>query len=1255
MVNALRPSLTARARQAARQPEPVPEQSQRRSAPAPSLATAPTPATVAAASTGSRASSSSHGRPRRANTTNPIPTSQTAPSPASTLTGSYVFNSRGRTYRRTTGGHLPTTSQTSPYPAPLRASQRQQTPQIAQEGNTASNSSNTASSSPSQRRRIDMNASSRARSSITEASRPSTSLAPGIRRNVGALTVPARPNAASSSSRAASRVEAPPTTPLPRDTQAIRPPSLAAEPLRNQFLRSPLTGGSKSSSPSNLGQRAKAKSEKPASTLKLTITRSHIFHHSPEAQCNSNMFEKLPTEILCAILGYVVDPGEEKLGASDDGDGPRIDNSLQYWYLDPTRSLLRQVCRSWNETILAMAREIHVILPVDESIKSLLESIAVKNRTASLFRSPGLARRAPVSTSTLRNTTGNTTANIGNVTANTGNSHVVRRSARLMGASAANTATTPAAAPSSSATPLPGWVLPNPYPTSGNSRVSLAFGAYNGFAESHGIRADQHPRLFHHIIQDQYERRRIAKQKSMPIQCFFNPVQRRQDPSNPSAAATSSHSTVFKANPWTCPPFISSLSIQGSLARSMDPKEDIVMSAGYSGNNPHPGGGAVDFLSVDPQYHMVDSEQGSVLDHWLRAAVPKNLTTFSISRSADFGLNGLLSLPKHLKTLKITRCPKITGGVLFMGFQHLSNLTSLTVCSEVMFTDESFVAALSSLKHLHQLTYIYPCDPVQPAWRDLFRYCSSCELYHRRVTTKTYTRKLLIPELPHQIQDFSFEMDETKFQHLRVDSFDQNSHGFDRTDNTKHSLALWKAGSALGETTSISSQTSDWCGFDLSRSQPRSWWPDNLTRLNLSKTVVTNARFDVPPRLTELIIAYPLEPNEITDNGELPKLEEDKQWFPCSLMTLEVHGVPYHVSCDLQDNPSGKASGWMAYIDKMLKMVPHQLEHLTINSFQVPDAVAMTTMRDRVQKSLKTWKVRLLCPQRPRENGFSSLQLYAPMVYVDESSDGDMDEDDDLGDDYSSSDGSDFWDEEVYPSSDSDEEMSALRQARVFHNHYGHIGRAQLRQFAESVSAEQYDVTPIRLRETTKGMKVLEKLEVEVNYQHYKFCRAIWKGNLGLSEPTAPVGKQTAYGKMGESGSKEVAAAVLSEGVDGESHVMKKQRTEGSSAEPSTRVDKKGKGKAVEIDVGPSWTVVDGDKVEHYESPAASSSSSSSQGIGTKRAWEGSDTSSSSQDVAQSRLMGHVKSGSLPKTEIRYWNNSCCGKRCLGWIRIHHN
>ncbi|KAF8927475.1 hypothetical protein BGZ58_010361 [Dissophora ornata] len=1111
MVNALRPSLTARARQAARQPEPVPEQSQRRSAPAPSLATAPTPATVAAASTGSRASSSSHGRPRRANTTNPIPTSQTAPSPASTLTGSYVFNSRGRTYRRTTGGHLPTTSQTSPYPAPLRASQRQQTPQIAQEGNTASNSSNTASSSPSQRRRIDMNASSRARSSITEASRPSTSLAPGIRRNVGALTVPARPNAASSSSRAASRVEAPPTTPLPRDTQAIRPPSLAAEPLRNQFLRSPLTGGSKSSSPSNLGQRAKAKSEKPASTLKLTITRSHIFHHSPEAQCNSNMFEKLPTEILCAILGYVVDPGEEKLGASDDGDGPRIDNSLQYWYLDPTRSLLRQVCRSWNETILAMAREIHVILPVDESIKSLLESIAVKNRTASLFRSPGLARRAPVSTSTLRNTTGNTTANIGNVTANTGNSHVVRRSARLMGASAANTATTPAAAPSSSATPLPGWVLPNPYPTSGNSRVSLAFGAYNGFAESHGIRADQHPRLFHHIIQDQYERRRIAKQKSMPIQCFFNPVQRRQDPSNPSAAATSSHSTVFKANPWTCPPFISSLSIQGSLARSMDPKEDIVMSAGYSGNNPHPGGGAVDFLSVDPQYHMVDSEQGSVLDHWLRAAVPKNLTTFSISRSADFGLNGLLSLPKHLKTLKITRCPKITGGVLFMGFQHLSNLTSLTVCSEVMFTDESFVAALSSLKHLHQLTYIYPCDPVQPAWRDLFRYCSSCELYHRRVTTKTYTRKLLIPELPHQIQDFSFEMDETKFQHLR------------------------------------------------------------------------------------------------------------------------------------------------AYIDKMLKMVPHQLEHLTINSFQVPDAVAMTTMRDRVQKSLKTWKVRLLCPQRPRENGFSSLQLYAPMVYVDESSDGDMDEDDDLGDDYSSSDGSDFWDEEVYPSSDSDEEMSALRQARVFHNHYGHIGRAQLRQFAESVSAEQYDVTPIRLRETTKGMKVLEKLEVEVNYQHYKFCRAIWKGNLGLSEPTAPVGKQTAYGKMGESGSKEVAAAVLSEGVDGESHVMKKQRTEGSSAEPSTRVDKKGKGKAVEIDVGPSWTVVDGDKVEHYESPAASSSSSSSQGIGTKRAWEGSDTSSSSQDVAQSRLMGHVKSGSLPKTEIRYWNNSCCGKRCLGWIRIHHN
>lgn len=304
----------------------------------------------------------------------------------------------------------------------------------------------------------------------------------------------------------------------------------------------------------------------------------------------------------------------------------------------------------------------------------------------------------------------------------------------------------------------------------------------------------------------------------------------------------------------------------------------------------------------------------------------------------------LLSLPRTLTTLKISRCPRsmsfsggsiedamnlalstqylniyslhncvrfveiVNGGALHHGFHHLSNLTSLTLCSELLFTDETFLIALKTLSQLTRFVYVYPCDAVQPVWRDLFRYCSSCELYHRRVTTKTYSRTLMMPELPDQIQDFTFEMDEPRFQESRIETFENNRHGLDRKD-IRYAVTLWKA----DDSTAIQSQTPHWCGFDLAQDEVRSWWPANLTRLDLSKSIVTGSTFDVPPQLQELVIAYPLEPNEMTaieDDGSGLSIEE-KQWYPESLSTLEIRGVPYHVPCVIHDESDTKIRGWM--------------------------------------------------------------------------------------------------------------------------------------------------------------------------------------------------------------------------------------------------------------------------------------------------------------------------------------------------------
>lgn len=1004
------------------------------------------------------------------------------------------------------------------------------------------------------------------------ASGPSSTTSSSVRRRVGALTLPQRPdttwNTFSSSSTSLSGLSA------QGSTEGLSNHSAALSSLHN-YINRELFGRTHHPNSMRQDQRTLARGPK---SFKISEAISDAFHHSERARCQANMFEKLPTEILCTILVYVVEPRDIRPAANDDGDGPKAGNPLQYWYLDRDRCLLRLVCRSWNQTILAMAREINVTLGSDESMNTLLQSLAER-------KNHGVPPHPLLRAS---NSTGNATG----TRTSTGRRHpsMARRSPRLSGTSTSLSSILGRSSSEWDLSPLQQYVL------KGGSK---------------------------NVVLGQLERRRLSKQLRIPIQGFYNPKAKR---TNASSVASGSI-PVARVNPWTCPPFISSLSVQGNIPLTTDPKEEVIMSANYSGTQPRPGGGTLDCSTATPTFRICEKEYGSTLDHWLRAAVPKSLTAFSVTLSADFGMSGLLSLPKTLTTLKLIRCPKITGGSLCLGFQHLSNLTSLTICSDIMFTDETFLAALGSLAHLRQLVYIFPCDSVQPAWRDLFRYCSSCELYHRRITTKTYSRELLMPELPQQIQDFVFQMDEPKFQHIRVDTIEQNHHGIDRGENTKFSLSLWKS-----ETKAVE----DWCGFDLFPGELRSWWPDNLSRLDLSMASVSYSSFDVPPKLKELVISYPLKPNEIVANGSMDVLDEDKQWFPESLTILEVHGVPYHASCEMQDSANAKVTSWMAYIHKILGMVPRQLEHFTINTYQVPDIEAMEAMRRRVQTCLKTWKVRLLCPQRPKQTGFSLSQLYAPAV-LDESNDEEMDYNVEFPDYYSYDDSDADMDSNTSYDSEADEHSDIAMY---------NSGRAAVRQFAETVTAEQYDVTPIMLRNAIKGMRVLEKLEVEVNYQHYRYCCALWKGNLGLSEPLVSSG--TGSGPGSES-TKMGNMKMTDRTLNGQGKMGDEEEGESDDAEENDGVfepkvsavvdgmHRKGKGTATATST----------------LTRASPSTFDVKGKG-KKIENDEKTESNREGCVQVDLMGHSKGGVRPKTEIRYWSNSCCGKRCLGWIRTQN-
>ncbi|KAF9095174.1 hypothetical protein BGX23_000950 [Mortierella sp. AD031] len=1049
-----------------------------------------------------------------------------------------------------------------------------------------------------------------------------------------------------------------------------------------------------------------------------TVALSHAFHDDTHVRAQSNMFEKLPTEVVCAILAWVVEPSNDKMTASDDGDGARAGNPLLYWYSDPDRTLLRLVCRSWNQTILAMAREIHVRLGTDESMANFLDD------EERLRTSPTPSTRATTLPERIR---GGQHSHMVLTARNAVNSSPsqsqlprplrqlqrqqpqqsnLRRSARLSQALPPTTSpTTPSSSLSSptttasrSQTSSAGWGPTTSSILARQTRVSRGFGRILGLGESYGIHSDRHPRLFQHIVQEQCERRRLIKQTSVPIQGFYQLPSPRLSATAAGATTSTTGSTSSShhggdasttSNPWWFPPSVSSLSVQGDQSRSSDPKEDVTLSANFSGTDPRPGGGSFDTTSKPPQYRISDPRYGTILDHLLRAAAPNGLVRFAISRSVDFSLNGLLSLPQTLTTLKISRCPRINGGALQLGFQHLPNLTSLTVCSDLLFTDEIFLIALRSLSRLTHLVYIFPCDAVQPAWRDLFRYCSSCELYHRRITTKTYIRTLLMPELPDQIQDFSFEMDEPRFQEARIETYEQNRHGLDRRDMTKFSVSLWKSADAVaGE-----GNKAAWCGFDLAQSEIRSWWPASLTRLDLSKSIVTGSTFDVPPQLQELVISYPLEPNEITatDGAGSDLSAEEKQWYPTTLSTLEIHGIPYHVPCVLQDEPLAKVDAWMTYTNKMLTMVPQSLETLTVNSFQVPEAESMAKMRERVQDSLKTLKVRLLCPQRPRQSGFTVHQLYAPYINVEDDSDDDEYEE--------------VEEEEIILSSDDDtdsdssmdiverfirrgqrratrqrrqQQQQAQRQARSTLGQSRPSGQAgrQGTQTAdgESSVSEQYDVTPVMLRKVVKNMKVLESLEVHVNFQHYRFCCANWKGNLSLSEPAPIMALPTLRpnSNTNEDGDDEQA-----EDADGAEYPRKKlksilKRSGGleiggaASRELSGNglpVDRKGKGRAHEDVKGKGrnadFYTQQEDAQEDGERDVTSTIGDQDKGKGVKRPRDDElNTLLLASDIGPvgGGGGGILTGGRRPKTSIHYWNNSCCGERCLGWTnRLHHD
>ncbi|KAG0339514.1 hypothetical protein BG000_001942 [Podila horticola] len=916
-------------------------------------------------------------------------------------------------------------------------------------------------------------------------------------------------------------------------------------------------------------------------------------------QASINWFEKLPVEVVCIVLEMTVALPPEPYADGDDGDGPKVGNPIFYWHTDPTRVTLRLVCRSWNQIILSMARDVHVEIGADESLKTMKASEEARNRRIATTSSSNRGR-------------GNN-ANQSDRNMNLGSPSIadptVRRSVRIAATSMSSTSN-------------------SPYSSTLNLRASSQ--SYNDIlaeeaVRQYGVYSDRHPRLYQRIMQAQSDKRRAVNQIPIPLQVFYN----LRTPAAPSGDVQASPKARESNNPWSCPPNINSLFIYGILPKMSHPQENEVLLPGSSAAGSSAGGGSFHDNPDCPEYHIQEDDHGTALDHWLRAAVPRYLTKFSINCSSDFGLSGLLSLPRSLKSLEINRCSKVTGGVLLYGFRRLENLTMLAMCSDQLFVDESFTAALGTLVHLRRLIYTFPCDPVQPAWRDLFRYCSSCELYHRINASKNYTRQLLMPQLPNHITDFTFAMDEIQFQKIRVDPQDQYRRSLSRTESTRFCLNLWKTDYKGRVENSDRPESSAWCGFDLSPEAARSWWPENLTRLDLSNCTVIGSKFDVPPRLCELVIGYPLQPKELPESEANPALDSwRRQWFPQTLISLEIQGVPYHASCEMQDDPELKVKAWMTYSETLLGMVPHNLKQLTLHCFQVPQVSSLNLMTARCAHSLKEWTLRLLCPQRPRDSGYTPMQLYSPVIFVDEDS-----SDDDLYD----SDGLDSDGEEYY-------QLMANRLQR-------RLSRDALRDYAAVAEADiqdTYDETPIRIRNACKRLNRLRTINVDVNFQHYKYCSARWNGDMGLTEPTKPLpGGVVCLDTFEDEDEDEDNILEVKRGQ----HTKQSQNVnDGLTFGGSANRSKKGKVHTEESSMGNSATVKGKGKTVdrgRTEGPIEDFSTSviSSTGSGACHV----------HGVHSNSLYNQLQPRVEPKAEVRYWHNSCCGKRCLGWIRVRQD
>lgn len=363
----------------------------------------------------------------------------------------------------------------------------------------------------------------------------------------------------------------------------------------------------------------------PSQAFKKRTLTDRLENYSTR-KASINWFEKLPVEVVCIILEMTVALPPEPYADGDDGDGPKIGNPIFYWHTDPTRVTLRLVCRSWNQIILSMARDVHVEIGADESLKTMKASEEARSRRIATTSSSNRGR-------------GNK-ANQSDRNMNLGSPSIadptVRRSVRIAATSMSSTSN-------------------SPYSSTLNLRTSSQ--SYNDIlaeeaVRQYGVYSDRHPRLYQRIMQAQSDKRRAVNQIPIPLQVFYN----LRTPAAPSGDVQASSKARESSNPWSCPPNINSLFIYGTLPKMSHPQENEVLLPGSSAAGSSAGGGSFHDNPDCPEYHIKEDDHGTALDHWLRAAVPRHLTKFSINCSSDFGLSGYVySLRRcFLQTLSYT-------------------------------------------------------------------------------------------------------------------------------------------------------------------------------------------------------------------------------------------------------------------------------------------------------------------------------------------------------------------------------------------------------------------------------------------------------------------------------------------------------------------------------------------------------------------------------------------------------------------------